>query len=300
MQWKVRTPGAPPPGKFLGHGKCDDFSKSITFEKPVNTVPVIAAGLVNVIGQFMEKHKVPATELRGFAVSMTRIVLEKEIETDNAANACAPKEQSSIQTFAKFTTASQFRASVHPRAFPTGTVDPDSLVDLTDLPTQAHVIQKTSKKVQKRITREQLRIEPLPKRAASAIVISDLEDEEDELENELNQDETQTPTEVTTLPPKQNTVDFELLVSWLETEATERRGLSVLDEHLLQCRLTSLLTDSDFDLETATRLLRTLKLFCKNRDVDASWDDVLKRLTTRANELIADTLGLPCGATLVL
>ena len=314
----MRTPGAPPPGKFLGHGKCDDFSKSITFDKPVNTVPVIAAALIRVIGQFMDKHKVPATELRGFAVSMTRIILEKDIGSrDGVTNTSSTKEQSCIQVFAKLTTASQIRASVHPRALPSGNEDPDSLVDLTDLPTQADVLKNVTKKIQKRITRQQVCVIPLPKTNECAVVVPDEGDEEDEEDedeeyeipnkrkreeedDEDEEDEEGTDDESLKLTQKQITIDFDLLVKWLEEEAKAKTGLSALDERLLQCRLTSILTDPGLDVEAATRLLRTLRLFCQYRDVDASWTEVLKRLKERANELLADTLGLPCGATLTL
>lgn len=311
VKWKVRTPGAPLPGKFLGHGKCDDYSKSIAFGKPVNTVPVIAAALIRVIGQFLDKHKVPATELRGFAVSMTRITLEKDIGSGDRTTADSTKEQSYIQAFAKLTTASQIRASVHPRALPTGDEDPKSLVDLTDIPTQADALKNAAKKVQKRITR-QLRASALPEANESAVVVPDEGDEEYEMPNkrqredeeEEDEDEDEDDDEMEEKPitftPKQDTIDFNLLVRWLEEEAKAKAKLSALDERLLQCRLTSILREPGLDLEAATRLLRTLRLFCQSRDVDTSWTDVLKHLTERANELVADTLGLPCGTVLVL
>ena len=300
VKWKVRTPGAPPPGKFLGHGKCDDYSKSIVFDKPVNTVPVIAAALIRVIGQFMDKHNVPATELRGFAVSMTRIILEKDIGFgDSATGANSTKEQSCIQAFAKLITASQIRASVHPRALPTGNEDPGSLVDLTDIPTQAEALKNVGKKVQKRITRQRLNVEPLTKTNQDAIEILGEEDEEEcETPNKRKREE-ETEEDPDELTPKVS-VDFDLLIKWFEEEEKTRTELSALDERLLQCRLTSLLTDPELDIEAATRLLRVVRLFCQYREVDTTWTEVLHRLTERANELVADTLGLPCGATLAI
>eukprot|EP00727_Mastigamoeba_balamuthi_P001989 m51a1_g11788 hypothetical protein (762) ;mRNA; r:300874-303437 len=69
LKWKRRTPGAPPPGKYLGHGMADDFNRRADLASPSNDPAVIARVAVEQYALARENPR----ELRGLGLAMTKL-----------------------------------------------------------------------------------------------------------------------------------------------------------------------------------------------------------------------------------
>ena len=66
LQLMVRAKGAPEPRKHMGHGLCDNISKSITISQPTNDSSVIAKEAINLLQQL----NVCASDIRGMGIQV--------------------------------------------------------------------------------------------------------------------------------------------------------------------------------------------------------------------------------------
>ena len=66
---KRRKKNAPPPGKMLGHGPCDDFAKSTSLGVPTADRVTIGREAM----RLYDALEIPPGELRGFGIMMTRL-----------------------------------------------------------------------------------------------------------------------------------------------------------------------------------------------------------------------------------
>lgn len=69
LKLKRRQAGAPEPHKFLGHGHCDNLSRSATLGRATAS----AADLVAVAGELLTAIGVPAVEIRGIGVTVRAV-----------------------------------------------------------------------------------------------------------------------------------------------------------------------------------------------------------------------------------
>ena len=63
----IRSKGAPEPLKHMGHGICDNISKSITLSQPTDNSSIIAKETINLLQQL----NVPASDIRGMGIQVT-------------------------------------------------------------------------------------------------------------------------------------------------------------------------------------------------------------------------------------
>ena len=313
----MRSAGAPRPGKFLGHGITDDFTKTIALDRPTCSVPVVAAALMKALGVYQEKHGVAATELRGFSVSMTRLVRTADAARAQAeAGATAHRQQRTIQQFAHPTTASQVRAAIHPRALPRAG-DQHAVVDLTDVATQESGTRKLASCHQKRATRgrrrraacgplqERLRLLPAVEHTTQHghIVISD----EDSSGSE-DEDFAAAAAAARKRRRREAEPEVELARARVPFGVLERvlQGLMVSQNvpasellmRVLQARLDSLVYGPGMDLVAAAQLLRLLRRCSGQSGVDESWKAATEQLRARASTRAAQAMGLPAGTML--
>ena len=68
LKLKRRKGNAPEPIKFLGHGPCDNVSRSVT----VNRFTDAAADLARECRSLLRALKVPADQIRGIGISVSR------------------------------------------------------------------------------------------------------------------------------------------------------------------------------------------------------------------------------------
>ena len=62
----VRRKGAPEPAKHMGHGICDNISKSATVPQPTDDTKVIAKETVSLLQQL----KIIASDIRGVGIQV--------------------------------------------------------------------------------------------------------------------------------------------------------------------------------------------------------------------------------------
>lgn len=88
LKLKRKQQGANEPFKFLGHGKCDNLSKSLTLASCIDD----AKELMNSCLSLWQSMRFPANELRGVGISVTRL--------DNGQGMCAsPYKNGSITRY---------------------------------------------------------------------------------------------------------------------------------------------------------------------------------------------------------
>ena len=62
----IRTKGAPEPLKHMGHGICDNVSKSATISQPTDDSSIIAKESINLLQQV----NVRASDIRGMGIQV--------------------------------------------------------------------------------------------------------------------------------------------------------------------------------------------------------------------------------------
>ena len=62
----IRKKGAPEPLKHMGHGICDNVSKSATISQPTDNANIIGKETVNLLQQF----KIVASDIRGMGIQV--------------------------------------------------------------------------------------------------------------------------------------------------------------------------------------------------------------------------------------
>ena len=62
----IRAKGAPEPLKHMGHGICDNFSKSATISQPTDDSSIIAKETINLLQQV----NASASDIRGMGIQV--------------------------------------------------------------------------------------------------------------------------------------------------------------------------------------------------------------------------------------
>lgn len=75
LKLKMRKPNAPPPPKYMGHGWCDNISRSVTLASSVGTRKDIAREAV----ALLSKLEVDPCEIRGLGIQITKLDLEVDM-----------------------------------------------------------------------------------------------------------------------------------------------------------------------------------------------------------------------------
>jgi hypothetical protein len=78
LKVKRRQQGAPEPAKFLGHGVCDNISRSVTLAGFVST----AAEVCEQAAQLLHALAVPPEEIRGLGITVSHISFDHVITYD--------------------------------------------------------------------------------------------------------------------------------------------------------------------------------------------------------------------------
>ena len=63
----IRAKGAPEPSKHMGHGICDNISKSVTISQPTDNSSIIAKETINLLQQL----NVSASDIRGMGIQVS-------------------------------------------------------------------------------------------------------------------------------------------------------------------------------------------------------------------------------------
>ncbi|QDZ23442.1 DNA polymerase IV [Chloropicon primus] len=90
LKLKLRKPNAPPPSKFLGHGWCDNISRSITLACSVDDNAVIAKEAVGLLF----KLGVDPREIRGIGIQITKL---DEVQMGARKRTIQPDVQESLK-----------------------------------------------------------------------------------------------------------------------------------------------------------------------------------------------------------
>ena len=69
LKLKLRKPNAPPPPKFMGHGWCDNVSRSVTLASSVEDKELIAKEAIDLL----LKLEVDPLEIRGIGIQITKL-----------------------------------------------------------------------------------------------------------------------------------------------------------------------------------------------------------------------------------
>ncbi|XP_065060995.1 DNA repair protein REV1-like [Rhopilema esculentum] len=73
LKLMIRKKGAPEPLKHMGHGICDNVSKSATISQPTDNANIIGKEIVNLLQQF----KIVASDIRGMGIQVAKLVNSK-------------------------------------------------------------------------------------------------------------------------------------------------------------------------------------------------------------------------------
>ena len=83
----IRKQDAMDPAKYMGHGICDNFSKSASLPEPTSDPVIIAKNCLNIL----KAQKIPASDLRGIGIQMTKLCDSSSTTTSNTLMKFAQK-----------------------------------------------------------------------------------------------------------------------------------------------------------------------------------------------------------------
>lgn len=75
LKIKRRKEGAPEPSKFMGHGICDNLSRSLTLGRFIDSAADIAAEA----GGLMRALRVPPCDMRGIGITVSSILCDRRL-----------------------------------------------------------------------------------------------------------------------------------------------------------------------------------------------------------------------------
>uniref|UniRef100_A0A7M5WQM1 DNA repair protein REV1 n=2 Tax=Clytia hemisphaerica TaxID=252671 RepID=A0A7M5WQM1_9CNID len=83
----IRKKDAMDPAKYMGHGICDHFSKGVSLPEPTSDPLVISKNCVSIL----KTQKIPASDLRGIGIQMTKLCDSSSASTSNTLMKFAQK-----------------------------------------------------------------------------------------------------------------------------------------------------------------------------------------------------------------
>jgi DNA repair protein REV1 len=82
LKIKQRAANAAEPHKFMGHGLCDNHTKSRTLPEPTDEVEVLLHTALLLLESVSEEHAMPPDQIRGVGIQMTRLTTKAEPELE--------------------------------------------------------------------------------------------------------------------------------------------------------------------------------------------------------------------------